>query len=207
MELKGTERALWLDVLKSIPAVLVTALILAGCSRDEAKPRSIPESAAGSVNADSDENRVEPDATAAMSLLETLADRDEALLEMARVATGRREQLQVSADARRILSEQRKESNRLLGLLKGEYRTTYKPRIAESDQGLIDSLNGVGVGDFDPTFLTIVARHYEEDAQLIDKALTTISPKVREMFSQIRSQRAAEAVELRKQIRPADSRR
>ena len=42
---------------------------------------------------------------------------------------------------------------------------------------------------------------------LIDKALTTISPKSREMFTEIRTQRAAEATQLRKQIQPAASRR
>jgi predicted outer membrane protein len=140
-------------------------------------------------------------------LLRELADRDEALLDMARLAIGRREQLQVSDDARRIQTEQRRESNRLLGLLKGEFRITYKPRISPKEQTLLDSLNGVGAGEFDHTFLSVVSRHHEEDAQIIERALPKISPKLRETFAEIRAQRLSEAADFKKQLTATPSRR
>jgi predicted outer membrane protein len=167
------------------------------------------DSAAGvaSTASENDENRPDPEATAAQTLLQTLADRDEAVLETARLALTRREQLAVSADARRVLSDQRRESNRLLGMLKSEFRVSYKPEISPADQSLLDSLNGAGVGEFDRIFLGVVAKHYEDDAQLIERALPTISPKLRETLTEIRTQRTNEAAAFRKQLAAAASSR
>jgi uncharacterized protein (DUF305 family) len=134
-------------------------------------------------------------------LLRQLADRDEALLEIARVAVTRREQLEVSEDARRILSDQRKESNRLLGMLKGEYRVTHRPSISEQDQQLVDLVKGSGVGEFDKIFLDAVTKHHEEDVRIIDKALPAIKhPRVRALLTEIRVQRASEGGEFRKRL-------
>jgi len=157
--------------------------------------------------ADADDTPPSPDAIQSQSLLRELADRDEALLDMARLAIGRREQLQVSDDAHRIQTEQRRESNRLLGLLKGEFRVTYKPRISPNEQTLLDSLNGVGAGEFDHTFLSVVSKHHEEDAQLIERALPRITPKLREIFAEIRAQRLSEAADLKRQLAATPSRR
>lgn len=184
---------------------LVALLALApffGCSRGEnAAVRS--ESAAG-ITADtleSDVDRPSAESLAAQALLTELADRTEALLEMARVAVTRREQLAVSAAARRILSEQRRESNRVLGMLKGEYHVTHRPSITEQEQALVDSVKGSGVGEFDRIFLGVVAQHHEDDVRLIDRALPAIEqPRVRELMSTIRAQRASEAAEFRKRL-------
>ena len=184
-------------------AVLLAAAVLAAaCSRAESPPKSTAESAAGvaATSSENDENRLDPETTAAQALLQTLADRDEAVLETARLALTRREQLEVSADARRTLSDQRRESNRLLGMLKGELHVSYKPEISAADQSLLDSLNGAGVGDFDRIFLGVIAKHYEEDAQLIERALPTISPRLRATLTEIRTQRTNEAAAFRKQL-------
>ena len=187
----------------SATAVLLAASVLAAaCSRAEAPPKMTADSAAGvaSTASENDENRPDPEATAAQTLLQTLADREETVLETARLALTRREQLAVSADARRVLSDQRRESNRLLGMLKGEFRVSYKPEISPADQSLLDSLNGAGVGEFDRIFLGVVAKHYEDDAQLIERALPTVSPKLRETLTEIRAQRTNEAAAFRKQL-------
>ena len=158
------------------------------------------ESAAGTAvdsSADADENRPDPEADAAQSLLKQLADRDEMMLEMARLAIMRHEQLKVSADARRILSERRKESNTLLGTLKGEYHVTHKSEIQRADEPVLDSLNGGGVGEFDRLFIAIAAKRNEEDAQIIDQALPHVSPKLREMLTAMREARSNEAKMLR----------
>ena len=185
-------------------AVLL-ALVLMGCSRSDSSSKLTSDSAAGtaptSSDTSADEDRVDPADVAAQSLLRELADRDETLLEMARIAVTRKEQLQVSAEARRMLAERRRESNRVLGMLKGEYQETHKPAISAGDQTLIDSLNGVGVGDFDRTFLGLVAKHDQDDAQIIERALPTITPKLREMLSEIRAQRLAESAALEQQAR------
>jgi predicted outer membrane protein len=190
--------------------VLAFALV-AACSRDEGRREITTDSAAGTAAdtaTDSDENRLDPEATATQALLRELADRDEALIEMARLAITRREQLQVSADARRILSEQRRESNRLLGMLRGEYHLTHQPTISPQDQPLLDSLNGGGVGEFDRAFLRIVARHHEDDAGIIDRALPKITvPRLREMLTEIRAQRANEAAAFRKRLDASSSAR
>jgi uncharacterized protein (DUF305 family) len=189
-------------VLTSRPATVLFAVVLfAACSHDKARSKLTSESAAGTsidTSANADENHIGPEAAAAQSLLQQLADRDEAMLEMARLAMTRREQLKVSATARRILSEQRKESNHLLGTLKGEYQLTYKPRIPPADQPHLDSLNGAGVGDFDRLFLGVVAKHYEDDAQIIERALPHVTPKLREMLTTIREQRLSELAALKK---------
>jgi hypothetical protein len=194
-----------MDIVMSLlsTAVLLSVVIVAAaCSRDDSRPKLTAESAAGTAGASTerDEARLDPEAAAAQSLLQKLADRDEAVLETARLAVGRREQLQVSADVRRILSEQRQESNRLLGMLKSELHLSYVPAIAPADQTLLDSLNGAGVGEFDRIFLGFIAKHYEEDAQLIERALPSISPKLRETLSAIRTQRTTEAAAFRKQL-------
>jgi uncharacterized protein (DUF305 family) len=144
---------------------------------------------------------LDPEAQAAQALLRELVDRDEALIEMARLAMTRREQLQVAADARRLLTERRRESNRLLGTLKGDFHVTHRPAISPQDQPLIDSLNGVGVGEFDRTFLGGVAKHHEGDVEIIDRALAKIKlPKVRDLLTEIRAQRSSEAAAFRKQL-------
>lgn len=168
------------------------------------------ESAAGTADtsADLEETRVDPAAAAAQAVLQDLTDRDAALIEMARLAITRREPLQVSSDARRMLTEQRRESNRLLAMLKGEYQVTHQPTVSEQDQPLIDSLNGVGVGEFDRTFLGIVAKHHADDARLIERALPNITlPRLRETLAAIREKRASEAEAFRERMRSADSAR
>jgi len=181
------------SVMLQRPHAVLLAFILFGCSRGESSPKRT-DSAAGTVSpssvSDVDENRVDPEAAAAQSLLRELADRDEALLEMARSAVTRREQLEVSSDARRMLAEQRRESNRLLGILKGEYQETHKPKISAQDQTLIDSLNGVGAGEFDRTFRHVVARHDEGDAQLIEASRSALGDS---RATAERSRRASEA--------------
>ncbi|HEY8175773.1 MAG TPA: hypothetical protein VIF32_08785 [Gemmatimonadaceae bacterium] len=187
--------------------LLVAAVFAAACSREKAQPKSTTESAAGvATSRDTDENRLDPETAAAQSLLQTLADRDEAVLEAARVAVARREQLKVSAEVRRILSERRRESNRLLGILKGEYHVSYTPAISPADQTILDSLNGAGVGDFDRIFLGLITKHYEDDAQTIERALPTVSPKLREILTGIKKQRADDAEAFRKQIGAVSSR-
>ena len=166
---------------RSTAVLLAAAVLAAACSRAEAPPKLTADSAAGvaATSRENDENRLDPEATAAQALLQKLADRDEVVLETARLALTRREQLKVSADARRTLLEQRRESNRLIGMLKGELHLSYTPEISPADQAILDSLNGAGVGDFDRIFLGIIAKHYEDDAQLIEHALPTITPKLR----------------------------
>lgn len=184
--------------------VLLAFALVVACSRDEERRETTADSAAGAVadtSTDSDENRLDPEAMATQALLRELADRDEALIEMARLAITRREQLQVSADARRILSEQRRESNRLLGMLRGEYHLTHQPAISPQDQPLLDSLNGVGVGEFDRAFLGIVAKHHEDDARIIDRALPKITvPRLRETLTAIRAQRTNEAAAFQERL-------
>jgi len=167
------------------------------------------ESAAGATadtSAEAGENRLDAAAVAADSLLEQLVDRDETMLEMARLAVTRHEQLKVSADARRILSERRKESNKLLGTLKGEYHVTHKPEIRTVDQPVLDSLNGGGVGQFDRLFIEVAAKRNEEDAQIIERALSRVSPQLREMLTAMRDARSSEAEMFRKQV-PKESTR
>lgn len=197
-------------------SLVVLALVLvAACSRDEARRQITTDSAAGisadtsaDTSADSDENRLDPEAMATEALLRELADRDEALIEMARLGITRREQLKVSADARRLLSEQRRESNRLLGMLRGEYHLTHQPKISPHDQPLLDSLNGGGVGEFDSAFLRLVAKHHEGDVAIIDSALPKITvPRLRETLTEIRTQRANEAEAFRKRLGSSPSAR
>lgn len=184
---------------------------MVACSRDEARHATTSDSAAGTVadtSADADEDRLDPEAMAMQALLRELADRDEALIEMGRLGITRREQLKVSADARRILSEQRRESNRLLGILRGEYHLTHQPAISPQDQPLLDSLNGAGFGEFDSAFLRIVAKHHEDDAQIIDRALPKITvPRLREMLTAIREQRTTEAAAFQKRLGSSPSAR
>jgi predicted outer membrane protein len=193
-------------VMSSRPtAVLLAAaavVLAVACSRAEPPSKLTADSAAGvaTTASENDADRPDPEATAAQALLQTLADRDEAVLETARLALTRREQLKVSADARRVLSEQRRESNRLLGMLKGELHVSYKPEISSADQSLLDSLNGAGVGDFDRIFLGVIAKHYEDDAQLIERALPTIAQKLRETLTEIQTQRTNDAAAFRKQL-------
>ena len=190
-------------------AVLLAAALVAGCSREKEPQKLTAESAAGAAgspstaakaSSDSDSESLDAASAASIALLEKLSDRDETVLEAARLAVARREQLKVSADARRLLLDVRKESNRLLGMLKGEYRATYKPAIAQENQQLLDSLNGAGMGEFDRIFLGIVAKHYEDDAQIIERSLATVTPKLRETMTEVRTQRVAEAAEFRKQL-------
>jgi len=199
------------DGTRSLTAVVLAVVLFSGCARDETKTPTT-DSAAGvtaesTAALDPDADRVEPDAAATQAALRRLADRDEALLEMARMAVTRKEQLKVSDDARRILSEIRKESNGVLSQLKGDYRVTYKPRIAEQEQTAIDALNGVGTGEFDHAFLEQVAAHDEADAQLIEKALPGVSARARETLSAIRGRRLAEAAAFRKQLQAAPASR
>jgi uncharacterized protein (DUF305 family) len=189
-------------------ALFAWAVLLA-CSSDTRDAGN--DSAAGTVtdSADIDDpDRVDPEAAAAGPLLQTLADREEALLEMARIAVNRREQVEVSVDARRMLTEQRRESNRLLGALKSEYRITYRPTIPQAELDLIGNVQGAGVGEFDRIFLDAVVKHHEGDIGIIDEALPKITkPQVREMLTAIRAQRATEAAAFKKQLEAAQSRR
>lgn len=204
----GTERAPALCVLthrRTLATLAAVFAVAAGCSPDTRAGQNTADSAGGSAanatsGASTDADAVTPEATATQSTLRTLADRGEAVIEMARMGVTRKEQLQVSDDARRILDAGRKESNRLLATLKGEYRTTHKPRITEADQTTIDSLNGVGTGEFDRAFLGFVAQHYDDDAALIEKSLPTVSVKVRDALTEIRAQRLADAAAFRKRL-------
>lgn len=183
-------------------AVVVFACGLLACSRDSGVTL---DTAGGAVDTASEASNAvgsdadDPATAAAISALRTLADRDEALLEMARIAVTRRERLEVSADARRMLTEHRRESNRVLGLLKGEFRVTHQPTVTEREQQLVDTLNASGVGEFDRIFLDVAARLEEEDVRLIDTALPRIRhPAVRDLLTSIRQQRASEAASFRK---------
>ena len=186
---------------RHLSVLLAIALVTAGCARGEARREARPDSEApvADTSQEGGETALDRDAVATISLLRQLADRDEALIEMARLAMTRREQLQVSAEARSMLTEQRRESNRLLGLLRGEYHDTYQAKISPEDQPFLDALNGVGVGDFDRTFLETVAKHHADDMKLIDESLPTVkAPKVREVLTEIRAQRAEQAASFSK---------
>jgi uncharacterized protein (DUF305 family) len=191
-------------------AVLLALTAATGCSRGDT-PGTTTESAAGAAAEASDTasaDSVAPDAAATQALLRQLADRDETTLEFARMAVTRKEQLRVSDDARRLLAERRKESNRLLATLRGEYREAYKPRIAETDQQIVDSMNGVGTGEFDHAFLDLVSKYEEEDASVIAKALPSVAPQLRDMLNEIRAQRLSDVAAFRKQLtEPPASRR
>jgi uncharacterized protein (DUF305 family) len=189
-------------------ALFAWATLLA-CSSDARDAGN--DSAAGTVTdsaAIDDPDRVDPEAAAAGPLIQALADRQEALLEMARIAVNRREQVEVSGDARRMLTEQRRESNRLLGALKSEYRITHQPTIPQAELDLIGNVQGAGVGEFDRIFLDAVVKHHEGDIGIIDEALPKITkPQVREMLTAIRAQRASEAAAFKKQLETAQSKR
>src|SRR5688500_18160805 len=128
--------------------------------------------------------------------------------EMARIAVNQREQVEVSADARRTLTEQRRDSNSLLGVLKSKYRIKHRPTIPQAELDLIGNVQGAGVGEFDRIFLDAVVKHHEGDIGIIDEALPKITkPSVREMLTAIRAQRASEAAAFKKQLETAQARR
>jgi uncharacterized protein (DUF305 family) len=184
-------------------SVLLAIAATIACSRkdDAGQVRAdSPAAATADTSEEGGETALDAESMATVDLLRQLADRDEALIEMSRLALTRREQLQVSADARRMLTDQRRESNRILGTLRGEFRDAYQPKISADDQTLIDSLNGAGVGEFDRTFVDGVKKHYTDDLKLIDDGLPKVkTPKVREILAEIRAQRAADAAAFSKQ--------
>lgn len=192
---------------RKVVALFAWATLIACSHEKESKGSS--DSASGTVTDTGgidDPDRVDPKAAAEAALIKTLADRDEALLEMARIAVNRREQVEVSTDAHRVLSEQRRESNRLLGTLKADYRITHRPTILETDLEAIGTLQGAGVGEFDRLFLDAVVKHHEGDIRIIDEALPKITkPQLREMVTSIRTQRAAEASDFKKRLDAASS--
>jgi uncharacterized protein (DUF305 family) len=131
------------------------------------------------------------------SFLRMMSDHHQGLLAMSDTAMGKLGAT-AKADAQKMRTEQKREQDHMLQMLRSDYKDSVTPMILPSNQAMISSVAQAGSGDADRVYYQQVIAHHREGVQMIDKMLPQLTGMSKDMASSSRAKQQREIAEFEK---------
>jgi uncharacterized protein (DUF305 family) len=106
------------------------------------------------------------------------------------------------ADAQKLRTEQQKELDHMLQMLRGEYKDSVTPVIMPSNQTMISTVARASADDADRVYYEQVIAHHREGVHMADRMLPHLSGMSRDMASTARTKQQREIAEFEKKASP-----
>ena len=131
------------------------------------------------------------------SFLRMMSDHHQGLLAMSDTAMGKLGAT-AKADAQKMRTDQKREQDHMLQMLRSDYKDSLTPMILPSNQAMISTVAQAGSGDADRVYYQQVIAHHREGVQMIDKMLPHLTGMSKDMASSSRTKQQREIAEFEK---------
>jgi uncharacterized protein (DUF305 family) len=131
------------------------------------------------------------------SFLRMMSDHHQGLVAMSDTAMGK---LGATArsDAEKLRTDQKKEQDHMLQMLRSDYKDSVTPMLLPSNQAVISTVAQAGQGEVDRAYYQQVIAHHREGVQMIDKMLPQLTGMTKEMATTSRTKQQKEIAEFEK---------
>jgi uncharacterized protein (DUF305 family) len=131
------------------------------------------------------------------SFLRMMSDHHQGLVAMSDTAMAK---LGASAksDAQKLRTDQKKEQDHMLQMLRSDYQDSVTPMILPSNQTMISTVAQSSASDADRVYYQQVIAHHREGVQMIDKMLPHLTGMSKDMASTSRTKQQREIAEFEK---------
>jgi uncharacterized protein (DUF305 family) len=102
------------------------------------------------------------------------------------------------ADAQKLRTEQTREQDHMLQMLRSDYKESVTPMILPSNQAMIATVAQASASDADRVYYQQVIAHHREGVQMIDKMLPQLTGMTKDMATTSRTKQQEEIAELEK---------
>lgn len=134
------------------------------------------------------------------TFLRMMSDHHEGLIAMADSAEERAQDATTKADAQQLLEQQMEEQQRMLTMLRQQYGDTITPTMMPSNRAMLDSLMRTSGAEFDRLFYHHVIAHHREGIQMMEQYIPQLTPEVRQMAEQMRTEQQREIQEFERKM-------
>jgi uncharacterized protein (DUF305 family) len=135
------------------------------------------------------------------SFLRMMSDHHQGLVVMSDSAMGKLG-ASVKADAQKVRTDQQKEIDHMLQMLRSDFKDSITPMIMPSNQTMISTVARASAGDADRVYYEQVIAHHREGIQMVDKMLPHLSGMSKDMASTARTKQQKEITEFEKKAAP-----
>ena len=135
------------------------------------------------------------------AFLRMMSDHHEGLVVMSDSAMGKLGAT-AKADAEKLRTDQRKEMDHMLQMLRSDYEDSVTPTILPSNQAMISAVSRASSGDADRVYYEQVIAHHREGVRMIDRTLPHLSGMSRDMASTSRTKQQREIAEFERKAAP-----
>jgi uncharacterized protein (DUF305 family) len=129
------------------------------------------------------------------SFLRMMSDHHQGLIVMSDSAMGKLGAT-AKADAQKLRTDQQKEMDHMLQMLRSDYRDSVTPMIMPSNQTMISTVARASAGGADRVYYEQVIAHHREGIQMIDAMLPHLTGMSKDMASTARTKHQREIAEL-----------
>jgi uncharacterized protein (DUF305 family) len=136
------------------------------------------------------------------AFLRMMSDHHQGLVVMSDSAMGKLGAT-AKADAQKLRTDQQKEMDHMLQMLRSDYKDSVTPMIMPSNQTMISAVSRASSGDADRVYYEQVIAHHREGVQMIDRMLPHLSGMSKDMASTSRTKQQREIAEFEKKRAPA----
>src|SRR5215218_1998578 len=131
------------------------------------------------------------------SFLRMMSDHHQGLMAMSDTAMGKLGAT-AKADAQKLRTEQKREQDRMLQMLRSDYKESVTPMILPSNQTMIATVAQGSASDADRVYYQQVIAHHREGVQMIDKMLPQLTGMTKDMATTSRTKQQKEIAEFEK---------
>ena len=135
------------------------------------------------------------------SFLRMMSDHHHGLVVMSDSAMGKLGAT-AKADAQKLRSDQQKEMDHMLQMLRSDYEDSSAPMIIPGNRRMISSVARASAGDVDHVYYEQVIAHHREGIQMIDRVLPHLTGMSKDMASTARTKQQREIAEFEKKASP-----
>jgi uncharacterized protein (DUF305 family) len=131
------------------------------------------------------------------SFLRMMSDHHQGLVAMSDTAMAK---LGATAktDAQKLRTEQKREQDHMLQMLRSDYKDSVTPMILPSNQAMISTVAQTSASDADRVYYQQVIAHHREGVQMIDKMLPQLTGMTKDMATSSRAKQQKEIAEFEK---------
>lgn len=131
------------------------------------------------------------------SFLRTMSDHHQGLIALCDSAMGKLG-APARSDAQRLRTEQKREQDHMLAMLRSDYKDSVTPMILPTNRQMIATVTQASTSDADRVFYEQVVAHHREGVQMIDRMLPHLTEMSKDMASSSRMKQQKEIAEFEK---------
>ncbi len=135
------------------------------------------------------------------SFLRMMSDHHHGLVVMSDSAMGKLGAT-ARADAQKLRTDQQKEIDHMLQMLRSNYQDSVTPTILPSNQTMISAVAQASAGDADRVYYEQVIAHHREGVQMADRMLPHLSGMSKDMASTARTEQQREIAAFERKASP-----